>query len=95
MPTLPDTAFITLAPDWVCEILSPSTRSRDLVQKRALYAEANVTHLWFVDPDARTLEAFALEEGRWVLLTALEGQADVSVPPFDAITFELGSLWPD
>ncbi len=95
LPVLPREAFFTLAPDWVCEILSPSTRSRDLVLKRALYAEANVSHLWFVDPDARTLEAFALEEGRWVLLTALEGQADVSVPPFDAITFELGSLWPD
>ena len=95
MPTLPDTAYITLAPDWVCEILSPSTRSRDLVQKRALYAEAGVKHLWFVDPDARMLEAFALEEGRWVLIAALEGQADVSVPPFDAITFDLGSLWAD
>ena len=95
LPELPRDAFFTLAPDWVCEILSPSTRSRDLVQKRRLYAEAGVSHLWFIDPDARTLEAFALEEGRWVLITALEGQADVSVPPFDAITFELGSLWPD
>ena len=95
MPTLPDTAFFTVAPDWVCEILSRSTRSRDLVQKRSLYAEAGVSHLLFVDPDARTMEAFALEEGRWVLITALEGQADVSVPPFDAITFKLGSLWPD
>ena len=95
LPELPRDAFFTLAPDWVCEILLPSTRSRDLVQKRRLYAEAGVSHLWFIDPDARTLEAFALEEGRWVLITALEGQADVSVPPFDAITFELGSLWPD
>ena len=95
LPELPCDAFFTLAPDWVCEILSPSTRSRDLVQKRNLYADAGVSHLWFIDPDARTLEAFALEEGRWVLITALEGQADISVPPFDAITFELGSLWPD
>lgn len=95
LPTLPRDAYFTLAPDWVCEILSPSTRSRDLVQKRTLYAEAEVKHLWFIDPDARTLEAFALEDGRWVLIAALEGQADVSVLPFDAITFELGTLWLD
>ena len=93
LPALPDEAFMTLAPDWVCEVLSPSTRSRDLVVKRTLYAEAGVAHLWFVDPDARTLEAFALEGGRWVLIAALEGDADVSVPPFDAITFDLGALW--
>ena len=95
LPELPRDAYFTLAPDWVCEILSPSTRSRDLVQKRSLYAGAGVSHLWFIDPDARTLEAFALENSRWVLITALEGKSDVCVPPFDAITFELGSLWPD
>lgn len=95
MPSLPDTAYFTLAPDWACEILSPSTRSRDLVQKRALYAEAGVSYLWFIDPDARTLEAFTLEEGRWVLIAALEGTADVTVPPFDAITFDLAVLWTD
>jgi Uma2 family endonuclease len=93
LPKLPDEAFMTLAPDWVCEVLSPSTRSRDMVLKRSLYAEAGVGHLWFIDPDVRTLEAFALEGGRWVLIAALEGEADVSVPPFDAITFDLAALW--
>lgn len=63
-----------------------------MVLKRGLYAEAGVGHLWFTDPDVRTLEAFALEGGRLVLIGALEGEADVSVPPFKAITFDLGAL---
>lgn len=94
MPVLPTTAAFTLAPDWVCEILSPGTRRFDLGEKRALYAAQGVAHLWLIDPDAQTLEAFALDQGRWVLLTTLVGQADVSLPPFDAITWPLATLWP-
>ncbi len=60
MPTVADVAFLTLAPDWVCEVLSPSTRKLDLEGKRPVYAREGVGHLWFVDPAARTLEAFAL-----------------------------------
>ena len=63
MPEYPDAAYCTIVPDWVCEVLSPSTRRLDLNEKRALYAREGVGHLWFVDPDARTLEAFALREG--------------------------------
>ena len=93
LPGGPVGAYATIAPDWVCEILSPSTRKHDLTTKRDIYGEHGVGHLWFVDPDARTLEAFALREGLWVLIAALGGEADVSVEPFDAITFPLGGLW--
>ena len=95
MPEYPDVAFFTTAPDWVCEVLSPSTRRLDLSEKRALYAREGVRHLWFVDPDARTLEAFELRDGQWVLLGTLAGDAPVSLPPFDAITFPLDALWPE
>ena len=95
MPEYPDAAYCTIAPDWVCEVLSPSTRRLDLSEKRALYAREGVGHLWFVDPDARTLEAFALREGHWLLLATLADNAPVSLPPFDAITFPLEALWPD
>ena len=94
MPEFPDTAYCTLAPDWVCEVLSPSTRALDQGAKQSIYAREGVAHLWFVDPDARTLEAFELRNGRWVLLKTLAGDAPVSLPPFDAITFSLGDLWP-
>lgn len=94
MPELPETAWFETAPDWACEILSPSTRALDLGPKRRLYAEHGVTHLWLVDPDARTLEAFALDQGSWRLVATLVGEAPVSLPPFDAITFDLNALWP-
>ncbi len=95
MPKYPSGAFCTIAPDWVCEVLSPSTRRIDLTDKRAIYAREGVGHLWFIDPDPRTLEAFALRDGQWVLIAAAKDSDPVSVPPFDAITFSLGDLWPD
>ena len=95
MPEYPDAAYFTVVPDWVCEVLSPSTRRLDLGEKRALYAREGVCHPWFVDPDARTLEAFELRGGQWLLLATLAGDAPVSLPPFDAITFPLDALWPE
>lgn len=91
----PEETGITVPPDWACEILSPSTRRTDLTLKRDLYAAQGVPHLWLVDPDARTLEAFGLEGGRWVLLGALADDAPVALPPFAAVSFTLGALWPD
>jgi len=94
MPDYPDSAYFSVAPDWVCEVLSPSTRGIDRNEKSAIYAREGVTHLWFVDPDAKTLEAFGLREGRWALLALLTDDAPVSLPPFEAIAFPLDALWP-
>ncbi len=94
MPEIPDAAYCTVVPDWVCEVLSPSTRRIDLHEKRPIYARENVRHLWFVDPVARDLEAFELRKGEWVLIATAKDDDPVSVPPFDAITFNLGDLWP-
>ena len=95
MPEYPDAAYFTIAPDWTCEVLSPSTRRLDQSEKRDLYAREGVLHLWFVDPDAWTLEAFELRERQWLLLATLAGDVPVSLPPFDAITFPLDALWPE
>ena len=95
MPTYPDTAFFRIAPDWICEVLSPSTRRIDLTLKRDAYAREQVSHLWLVDPDARTLEAFRLRNGTWSLIAALANDTPISLPPFEAISFPLGALWPD
>ena len=94
MPTLPDAAYFTLAPDWVCEVLSPSTRKLDLGGKSAVYARAGVKYIWFVDPIARSLEANVLRDGKWVEIATLHNDATVSLPPFEAISFNLGDLWP-
>ena len=93
MPELPGTAYFTLAPEWVCEVLSPSTRRVDLQEKRPVYAREGVVHLWLIEPADRTLEAFELRDGEWVLIACAKDDEPVSVRPFDAITFSLGDLW--
>ncbi len=95
MPVYPDAAYCEIPPDWACEVLSPSTRRIDRNEKRAIYAREGVPHLWFVDPDARTLEVFGLRGGRWALLDTLADDAEVSQPPFEAVGFPLAALWPD
>ncbi len=95
MPKLPDIAWFELAPDWVCEILSPSTARLDRVEKLPLYAQEGVGYCWLVDPDLRTLEVFRNQSGKWLLLAALQNDAAVCQPPFDATTFPLSGLWAD
>ena len=94
MPEFPDTAYFTLAPDWVCEVLSPSTRDLDRHGKRPVYAREGVRRLWFVDPTAHDLEAFELRDGEWVLIATARNGDPVSIPPFKAISFPLDALWP-
>lgn len=94
MPELPETAYFELAPDWVCEVLSPSTRTHDQIAKRRIYEENRVEYLWFVDPDARTLQAFRLTDQGLLLTGMVEGDEEVALPPFDAVPFGLGALWP-
>jgi Uma2 family endonuclease len=93
MPTLPRDHRFEVVPDWVCEILSPSTAKKDRAIKLPTYARYGVPSAWLVDPDARTLEAFELRDGAWLLLTVLKDDDAVSVPPFDAVSFSLADLW--
>jgi len=95
MPEYPDAAYCTTAPDWVCEVLSPSTRRIDLGGKGDIYAREGVSYIWFVDPEAKTLEALELRDGDWAHVATLADDAPVSLPPFDAITFPLDALWPE
>lgn len=93
MPEMPEVAFFTLAPDWVLEIVSPSSMAHDRVDKASIYAREGVHYLWFVDPTARTLESHALESGRWVRTGAWKHSDRVRAEPFDAVEIELGELW--
>jgi Uma2 family endonuclease len=95
LPAVPDAAFLTLAPDWVCEVVSPSTERIDRSRKMRIYARESVRHAWLVNPVARTLEAYRLGEQGWVLLGTHAGEERVRVEPFDAIELELAVLWPD
>ncbi len=93
MPSIPDGHRFEVVPDWVCEILSPSTMKKDRVLKLPLYAHYGVTHVWLVDPGVQSLEAFELREGRWQLLAILKDDDKVAIPPFDAVEFSLADLW--
>lgn len=84
---------IEVAPDWVCEVISPSTASLDRVTKRALYARHGVKHYWIVDPDTRSLEALELSGDRWLELGAWTDDAKVRVPPFSEVELELARLF--
>lgn len=93
LPELPQTAFLTLSPDWVCEVLSPSTASLDRGDKLKVYAREKVSHVWLVDPIATTLEILLLDGATYRLLEVFSGTTPVRAVPFDAIAFDIGALW--
>jgi Uma2 family endonuclease len=94
MPEFPETRPVTVVPDWLCEVLSPTSGSRDRVRKAALYLRSGVPYYWLVDPEARTLEAYAAREAAWMRLGAWSDGDRPRIPPFDAIEPEVGRLFP-
>src|SRR5690606_743412 len=92
LPVLPE-GPIAIAPDWVCEVLSPSTRAHDLKRKRPLYARAGVPWMWLVDVDARTLVASRLHEQSWLEIGTWSDDDVARVAPFNAIELHLAELW--
>jgi Uma2 family endonuclease len=95
MSVVPDDVQFKIVPDWVCEVLSPSTEKRDRIQKMQIYARAGVKHLWLVHPRRRSLEAFRLHEGKWLLIATLVDDERGHIEPFDAIELDLPALWAD
>jgi len=94
MPRVPmETAFLELAPDWVCEIPSPCTQGIDRGAKMDVYARERVRHAWLVDPLAKLLEVWRLEGEKWLRLGTWEGDARVHGEPFEVFELELGALW--
>ena len=93
LPNVPPEAYLTLAPDWICEVLSTSTEAIDRGKKLRIYAREGVAHAWLVHPLAHTLEVLSSESGRWTQLGKYEGEVKVRAAPFEAIELELGTLW--
>ena len=90
-----DQAYIELAPDWVAEVLSPSTARRDRTLKLEIYRREKVAHVWLVDPRARTVEVLRRTDDGWLLVATWADDAKVRAEPFDAIELDLGVLWAD
>lgn len=93
MPKIPSGHRFEVVPDWVCEILSPATESKDRRIKLPLYARYGVGYAWLIDPEAKAMEAYELAEGQWRLLGIFRDQETVAVAPFAAVTLALGELW--
>lgn len=94
MPELvDDLPYFELAPDWLCEVISPGTAKRDRALKLPIYASATVPSVWLVDPQQHTMEVLRLESGRWSLLGTYCDDARVRAEPFDAVELELAVLW--
>jgi len=94
MPEFPAERPITLAPDWVCEVLSPGTARRDRTIKADLYLRAGVPHYWLADIELRTLEALEAQSGRWVRLGAWSNGESARAAPFEAVEIAVGTLFP-
>ena len=95
LPALANAPFQTVAPDWVCEVLSPSTEKADRSLKLPIYAREKVKHVWLVNPLTHTLEVLRLDGERWSLLATYCDDAQVRAEPFDAIALDLEVLWAD
>lgn len=95
MPTVPDVAYFEQPPDWVCEILSPSTARLDRVRKMGVYAREQVPWLWLIDPKLHTLEVYKLEREHWSLIASYEGNATARVQPFEQIELAIENWWID
>jgi len=93
MPTVPRVAWFELPPDWVCEVLSPSSAGRDRLRKMRTYARAGLSHVWLIDPLARLLESYRLQDGLWLRLGSWGGDELVRAEPFAEVELELSAWW--
>jgi Uma2 family endonuclease len=86
------TAFISTTPDWICEVLSPSTRRIDRMRKMPIYQRAGVGHVWLIEPDGQTVEVFRRDVESWILVGTFGGEAPARIQPFDAIELDLSLI---
>jgi Uma2 family endonuclease len=93
MPTLQEGAYFTVVPNWVCEILSPSTARSDRTLKMPIYADFEINHLWIVDPNLQTLETYERQHKHWLLLKTYQQDDLICAPPFVELEFSLNALW--
>ena len=94
LPELPREAPIRVVPDWVCEILSPTTRRHDQLIKRPFYARVGVANLWMIDIEARTLSVARLVDGQWLETAVHGGAEEIRAEPFATVALPMADWWP-
>ncbi|MBF0226066.1 MAG: Uma2 family endonuclease [Desulfobacterales bacterium] len=95
LPNPPDTNWTTVPPDWICEVLSPSTSESDRKIKMPIYARFRVPYLWLIHPIEKTLEIFKLNDAQWILLVTYSDNDKVIAEPFNEVEIDLANLWWD
>ncbi len=93
VPLLPDAPWFDVAPDWVCEVISPSTEPIDRGQKLRIYARVDVARLWLVNPVAKTLEVYRLSDSNWTLLRTFVNEELVEAAPFGTVSMDMSRWW--
>lgn len=93
LPILPDVPWLGTPPDWVCEVVSPTTESVDRGRKLRIYARERVSSLWLVNPIAKTLESYRLQDSNWTLLNTFVGDETIRAEPFEAVPLDMSRWW--
>lgn len=84
----------TVIPDWICEVLSPSTSRLDWAKKLPIYARYGVPHVWFVDPIAQTVQVMELTNEQYRFVGIYSGQDKFRAAPFEELEIDLAEVWP-
>lgn len=92
MPMMPGGA-IDVVPDWVCEVLSPTTRRDDVLIKMPKYAKCGVLHAWLVDVETRVVTAHRLQSGFWLAIGTYSTETEARIEPFDAVPINVAQWW--
>jgi Uma2 family endonuclease len=93
MPEIPEDHRFVVVPDWICEVISPSSVRVDRGKKRRIYAEFGVPWMWLADPIGRMLEVLSLNGDNWKIVATFFGGDIVRAEPFPEAEIDLGSIW--
>ena len=80
-------------PDLVIEVISPSSSSKDRVQKRHDYAAIGVPEYWLIDPEVRILERQVLRDGAYLMVEPIGGDVIFRPESFEGLEIDLRLLW--
>jgi Uma2 family endonuclease len=93
MPEIPRTHVFDVVPDWICEVMSPSTGRLDRLKKMPVYAREGVAYAWLVEPEQQILEVKRLQDAQWVDIAVHGGAEVIRVEPFTEIEIDLTLIW--
>ena len=92
---LEDGKGVVGAPDFIVEILSPSTSMHDKARKYRIYQQAGVNEYWIVDPEDKLVTAFILHDGKYSGVVFFHDDTAVPVKTLEGCTIDLSEVFPE